>query len=85
MKSKKGLTTLEKSLIFLFVALMAVTIGIVVVFVIEKNNSSPRGGLLFTLKLLVRIQIYLMKIMSFAHLLSSDFPSDIDTLTESQW
>ncbi|CAM4474958.1 unnamed protein product [Leuciscus chuanchicus] len=42
MKSKKGLTTLEKSLIFLFVALTAVTIGLVVVFVIEKNNSSPR-------------------------------------------
>lgn len=44
MKSKKGLTTLEKSLIFLFVALTAVSIGLVVVFVIERNNSSPRGG-----------------------------------------
>jgi len=67
MKSKKGLTTLEKSLIFLFVALTAVTIGIVVVFVIEKNKSSPRGGLLFTSKLLVRIQIYLMKIIRVLH------------------
>uniref|UniRef100_A0A8C1YT96 Zgc:154142 n=1 Tax=Cyprinus carpio TaxID=7962 RepID=A0A8C1YT96_CYPCA len=42
MTSKNGLTTLEKSLIFLFVALTAVTIGIVVVFVIERNNSSPK-------------------------------------------
>uniref|UniRef100_A0A673NE00 Ovochymase 2 n=1 Tax=Sinocyclocheilus rhinocerous TaxID=307959 RepID=A0A673NE00_9TELE len=42
MTSKKGLTTLEKSLIFLLVALTAVTIGKVVVFVIERNNSSPK-------------------------------------------
>lgn len=42
MKSKKGLTGLEKSLIFLFVALAAVCVGLVVVFVLERNNSSTK-------------------------------------------
>lgn len=77
MTSKKGLTTLEKSLI-LFVALTAVAIGIVVVFIIERNNSS-QGELL-----LLQIQIY-FKIIHFAHLLSSDFHSDINVDKASQW
>lgn len=79
MTSKKGLTTLEKSLIFLFVALTAVTIGIVVVFVIERNNASPKGELL-----LLQIRIY-FKIISFVHLQSSDFHSDINVDKASQW
>ncbi|TRY88335.1 hypothetical protein DNTS_018821 [Danionella cerebrum] len=45
MKSKKGLTRLEKSLIFLFVLLTAVTIGLVVVFVLERNSTPKEDEL----------------------------------------
>ncbi|XP_030644095.1 ovochymase-2 [Chanos chanos] len=45
-KSTKGLSTLEKTLIFLFVALTLVCVGLVVVFVLERNNSTheEKGG-----------------------------------------
>ncbi|KAL7877112.1 hypothetical protein SRHO_G00037550 [Serrasalmus rhombeus] len=43
MASKKGLTNLEKSLIVLFVAMTLACIGLIVVYVTERNNSKTEN------------------------------------------
>ncbi|TSK22490.1 Chymotrypsin-like elastase family member 2A [Bagarius yarrelli] len=81
MPSRKGLTSLEKSLIFLFVAMMAASIGLIVVYVTETNDSS--GGNEEEVDLKCKTPVQLTGEMG--EFSSGNYPSNYDNDMSCSW